>query len=80
MNRTSTVARYLLGLLFTVFFGLNGFLHFIPMPPPSSSLALQYLGAVSASHYIAVVFLFQLIRNYPVDIPSKKRDHWVWPD
>jgi len=60
MNRISTVARYLLGFVFTVF-GLNGFLHFIPQPPPSSALALQYLTVLSASHYISVIFLFQLI-------------------
>jgi putative oxidoreductase len=53
------VARILLGLLFTVF-GLNGFLHFIPSPPPSG-LAGQYIGALYVSHYLAVVFLLQLI-------------------
>jgi hypothetical protein len=49
----------LLGLLFTVF-GLNGFLHFIPSPPPSG-LAGQYIGALYVSHYLVVVFLLQLI-------------------
>ena len=33
MKIASTIARYLLGLMFLVF-GLNGFLHFIPQPPP----------------------------------------------
>jgi len=33
MKIAATIARYLLGLIFLVF-GLNGFLHFIPMPPP----------------------------------------------
>ena len=32
MKTVSLVARILLGLVFTVF-GLNGFLHFIPMGP-----------------------------------------------
>ena len=32
MKLVSTIARYLLGLIFTVI-GLNGFLHFIPMTP-----------------------------------------------
>lgn len=49
-----------MGLLFTVF-GLNGFLHFIPQPPPSNPVALQFLTAVSASHFMGVVFLAQLI-------------------
>ena len=50
MKIVSITARYLLGLLFTVF-GLNGFLHFIHQPPPSDPLALQFLVAVSASHF-----------------------------
>jgi hypothetical protein len=54
-----TIARVLLGLLFTVF-GLNGFLHFIPMQSPTG-LAGQYMGALFLSHYLVVVFLLQLI-------------------
>lgn len=53
------IARVLLGLLFLVF-GLNGFLHFIPMPPPTG-LAAQYMGALYVSHYLAVIFLVQVI-------------------
>ena len=41
MKIASMIARYLLGLLFTVF-GLNGFLHFIHKPPPTTPLALQF--------------------------------------
>ena len=54
------IARYLLGLMFTVS-GLNGFLHFIPQPPPPPGLAMQYMSALSASHYLTAVFLLQLI-------------------
>jgi putative oxidoreductase len=53
------IARILLGLLFLVF-GLNGFLHFIPMPPPAG-LAGQYMGALFVSHYLVVVFLLQVV-------------------
>jgi len=60
MKITATISRYLLGFLFTVF-GLNGFLHFIHQPPPANPMALQFLVAVSASHYITVVFLAQVI-------------------
>lgn len=60
MKTAATLCRYLLGLLFTVF-GLNGFLHFIHQPPPSNSVAVQFLFAVSTSHYMAVVFLVQII-------------------
>jgi hypothetical protein len=59
MKIAVTIARVLLGLLFTVF-GLNGFLHFIPQPPPTG-LAGQYIGALFVSHYLVVVFLVQLV-------------------
>ncbi|HMF54078.1 MAG TPA: hypothetical protein VK593_06995 [Edaphobacter sp.] len=59
MKIAVTIARVLLGLLFTVF-GLNGFLHFIPMQPPAG-LAGQYMGALFVSHYLVVVFLVQLV-------------------
>jgi putative oxidoreductase len=50
---------FLLGLIFLVF-GLNGFLHFIPMPPPSG-IAGQFMGALFVSNYLVVVFLLQII-------------------
>lgn len=59
MRTASTIARYLLGLLFLVF-GLNGFLHFIPMPPPAG-IAGQFLGALFLSHYLVVIFALQVI-------------------
>ena len=58
MKIASHIARLLLGLIFTVF-GLNGFLHFIPLPPPSG-LAGQFMGAVFMSHYYVVVFAVQV--------------------
>jgi uncharacterized membrane protein YphA (DoxX/SURF4 family) len=59
MKIATLIARILLSLLFLVF-GLNGFLHFIPMPPPSG-LAGQYMGVLFVSHYLVVVFLVQVI-------------------
>lgn len=59
MKIASTVARYLLGIIFLVF-GLNGFLSFIKMPPPTGTAA-QFMGALFVSHYLVVVFLLQLI-------------------
>ena len=59
MKITSTIARFLLGLIFLVF-GLNGFLHFIPMPPPTG-VAGQFLGALFVSHFLVVIFAIQLI-------------------
>ncbi|HEX4773378.1 MAG TPA: hypothetical protein VH351_21275 [Bryobacteraceae bacterium] len=60
MKIASIVARYLLGLLFTVL-GLNGFLNFIHQPPPANPLAMQFLVAVSASHFAAFFFAVQVI-------------------
>ena len=59
MKIASIFARYLLGLMFTVF-GLNGFLHFIPQPPPANPLAIQFFVAVSASHFAAFFFALQV--------------------
>jgi hypothetical protein len=59
MRAVSTIARYLAGVIFLVF-GLNGFLNFIPLPPPGG-IAGQFMGALSASHYLWVIFAFQLI-------------------
>jgi len=52
------IARNLLGLIFLVF-GLNGFFHFIPMPPPSG-LAGQYLSTLFVSHALVVIFLLEI--------------------
>ena len=59
MKTASTIARYLAGVIFLVF-GLNGFLNFIPMPPPGG-IAGQFMGALYASHYLWVIFAFQVI-------------------
>jgi putative oxidoreductase len=59
MKIATLIARILLGLLFLVF-GLNGFLHFIPMAPPAG-LAGQYMGVLFLSHYLVTVFLLQTI-------------------
>jgi putative oxidoreductase len=60
MKIVSVIARYLLGLIFTVF-GLNGFLNFIHQPPPANPLAMQFFGAISASHFAAFFFAMQVI-------------------
>jgi len=59
MKAASTVARYLAGVIFLVF-GLNGFLHFIPLPPPSG-VAGQFMGALFVSHYLTLIFALQVI-------------------
>jgi len=59
MKTISAIARYLAGVIFLVF-GLNGFLHFIPLPPPSG-VAGQFMGALFVSHYLTLIFGLQVI-------------------
>jgi putative oxidoreductase len=60
MKIASIISRYLLGLIFLVF-GLNGFLHFIPMPPPKGTAAQQFGTAIFISHYWIVIFGIQVL-------------------
>jgi putative oxidoreductase len=59
MKIASLIARLLLGLIFLIF-GLNGFFHFIPMPPPTG-IAGQFFGAIFASHYWVIIFGVQVV-------------------
>ena len=59
MRTASVIARYLAGVIFLVI-GLNGFLHFIPFPPPPG-VAGQFMGALYVSHYLWVIFAFQVV-------------------
>jgi putative oxidoreductase len=61
MKILTHVSRFLLGFIFLVF-GLNGFLHFIPMPPPTG-VAGQFLGAMLVSNYLLVVSGLQAISS-----------------
>jgi hypothetical protein len=54
MKIAAMIARYLLGLMFLVF-GLNMFLHFIPMGQMPAGLAGQFTAALFAAHYFYVV-------------------------
>ncbi len=59
MKIASTISRYLLGLIFLTF-GLNGFLNFIHMPPPTG-VAAQFFGALFVSKLYVVIFALQLL-------------------
>jgi putative oxidoreductase len=59
MKIVSVIARYLAGVIFLVM-GLNGFLNFISLPPPGG-IAGQFMGALYVSHYLWVIFAFQVI-------------------
>ena len=54
MKIAATIARYLLGLGFTVF-GLNMFFNFIPAPPPPPGYAGQFSMLMMATHYMYAV-------------------------
>src|SRR6202035_3155663 len=59
MRTASAIARYLAGVIFLVF-GLNGFLDFIALPPPAG-IAVEFMGALYASHDLCVIFAFQVV-------------------
>jgi uncharacterized membrane protein YphA (DoxX/SURF4 family) len=60
MKVLTIIVRILLGLIF-VFFGSNGLLHFLPMPPLPQGVAGEYLHSFFASGYVYVVSAFQVI-------------------
>jgi uncharacterized membrane protein YphA (DoxX/SURF4 family) len=59
MRIVAVIARYLAGVIFVVM-GLNGFLNFIQFPPPTG-VAAQFMGALYVSHYLWVIFGFQVV-------------------
>ncbi len=59
MKTASVIAQCLAGAIFLIM-GLNGFLHFIPFPPPPG-VAGQFIGALYVSHYLWIIFAFQVI-------------------
>ncbi len=62
MKIAALIARILLGLIFLVF-GLNGFFHFLPMPPPSGA-AGQFFGALIATPYWVLIFGVQVLGGF----------------
>jgi uncharacterized membrane protein YphA (DoxX/SURF4 family) len=62
MKIVALIARLLLGLMFLVF-GLNGFLHFIPMDKSQmpQGLAGQYTQALMDSHYMLAISAVEVV-------------------
>jgi hypothetical protein len=54
------IARLLLGAVFVVF-GMNLFLHFLPMGPIPAGPAGDFFGAMASTHYLYVIAVFQVI-------------------
>ena len=60
MKMAVTVARILLGLVFFVF-GLNGFLHFMPNPPPTPAAGAFFGALIGTGYMFSLVFLPQVV-------------------
>jgi hypothetical protein len=60
MKIAATIARLLLGAIFVVF-GMNLFLHFLPMGPMPTGPAEEFFGALTSTPYIQVIAVFQVI-------------------
>ena len=59
MKFVPTIARLLLGLIFTVF-GANMWLHFIPIPLPPEGPAANFMFAIYGSGYLTVVKVLEV--------------------
>jgi uncharacterized membrane protein YphA (DoxX/SURF4 family) len=60
MKIATLIVRILLGLAFVVF-GLNGFLHFFPNPPPPKGPAGDFTSALASTGYFQVVMALQFV-------------------
>jgi len=60
MKIATIIARVLLGLIF-LFFGSNGLLHFLPMPPLPQGVTGEFLHSFFASGYVYVISGFQVV-------------------
>jgi len=59
MRIATTIVRVLLGLIFLVF-GLNGFLHFLPMPPMPEPATAFFTGLAGSHYALPLIFLTQV--------------------
>jgi hypothetical protein len=58
MKRLPLILKILLGLVYVVF-GLNYFLHFIPVPP-MSGLSAQVMGVLAGSGWMTIVKVLEI--------------------
>ncbi len=72
MKNITNIVAGLLGLVFLVF-GLNFFLHFLPMPtPPEGSLAIPFFQATAGSGFLAFVKVFEIVGAFLVAFPQTR--------
>ena len=67
---------YVLGFLMVVF-GLNKFLGFIPVEPPSDATAQAFMGAMFTSYLFAVVALAEIIGGVMLFVPRLRFAAWL---
>lgn len=60
MKKATMAARYLMGLVFFVF-GLNGFLHFLPLPTDMPPEAMAYMQVMMSSGLMYVVKVMEVV-------------------
>jgi putative oxidoreductase len=75
MNIAGKIAQYLLGLIFVVF-GLNYFLHFIPMPP-MEGVPGQYMGILYTSKYLLFVKILEIVAGLMLLAGFKRALAWA---
>ena len=54
------IAKVILGVSFLVF-GANGFLHFMPVPPPDSANGVAFLKLLDSTGYLKVVKALEML-------------------
>jgi len=59
-EKIPTIVRVILGLIF-VTFGLNGFLNFIPMPPPPPEAGSFMISLAASKYFLPVLKLTEII-------------------
>ena len=71
-KKVTLIAGALLGLVFVVF-GLNFFLHFIPIPPlPEGSPAAAFMGAAYTTGFLTFVKVLEILGGVLVAIPRTR--------
>jgi uncharacterized membrane protein YphA (DoxX/SURF4 family) len=60
--KLTTIARIVLGLIFFVF-GLNGFLHFIPAPPPTGAALTFFSGLLAAGYFFPLLKTIEVLAS-----------------
>lgn len=72
MKHIPNIAAGLLGLAF-ITFGLNHFLHFIPIPPaPEGSPPALFMGALYSTGYLGFIKVLEIIGGLLVAIPKTR--------